>query len=141
MTNRFAQCSSRLLGLLRLKALRLCAGRKRRRIANPSWWQRAIELLTPVSDIATRHVAIHHVQRLIAGIGELMKLGRWHINHLTSADLRLFVIDAHFASALENHVDFLLLLIVPRHLTAIWFQDHVAHGEVFGLNRLWAWAD
>ena len=42
--------------------------------------------------------------------------------------------EAHFARALDDEVDFFLLLVVPRHLAAVGLQGDVADGKVGRLD-------
>src|SRR5262249_45857967 len=46
----------------------------------------------------------------------------------------LLLAQAHLARAIDDEVDLLLLLVVPRHLSAIGLERYIAHGEVGGLN-------
>ena len=40
----------------------------------------------------------------------------------------------HFTCAFDDEVNLLLLLVVPRNLSAVGLESHVAHGECAGLN-------
>ena len=78
---------------------------------------------------------------VVARVGELMKDGRWKKHRLPGCDLLPLGADANFSSALQHHVNFLLLLIVPGHLAAIRLEHDIAHGESFRGNRLACLAD
>lgn len=133
---------SSLVFLVRfLRALWRRTGRKGRRVTHSRRRKTAIQLLTPVGNVATGTVDIHHVQRLIARVGQLVEHSRGKKNRLTSGDFLPLGSHANFASSLEDHVHFLLLLVMPGHLASLGFQDHVSHGEPFRRDWLSRLAD
>src|SRR5215472_17978744 len=89
----------------------------------------AFQFLAPMSDVAGRTVAVDHAQRRGAGVGELMEDAGRDVDGLASANRGALFAEAHFAFALHNEVDLLLLLVVPRHLAAGGLESDVSHGE------------
>ena len=69
-----------------------------------------------------------------AGIGELVKHARRNVDRLAGVDRHAFLAEAHFAGALHDEVDLLLLLVVPGHLAAIGLERDVPEGKVGGLD-------
>src|ERR1039457_1556280 len=118
----------------RLAVLRPSSLRKRRRF-NASFRQCPIQLLTPVSHVTARSVAIDHSQRNRADIRQLMEHAPWNVHSLTGSERHLLIAQAHLALALQNQVDFFLILVVPRHLSAVRFKRDVAQRRGFRLNR------
>ena len=96
--------------------------------------QRAVQFLPPMRDVARRPVAVHHPQRSRADIRELVKDFRWDVNRLACRESCTLLAQAHLAFALDDEVDFFLLLVVPRHLSAVRLERDVAHREVRRLN-------
>ena len=95
----------------------------------------AVELLSPVGDVAGRAVAVDHLEGLFADIGELVEDAGGNVDGLPAGDRLALLAEAHFAGAAENIVDFLLLLIVPGDLAAARIEGDVAEGEIGGLDR------
>ena len=59
----------------------------------------------------------------------------WNVHSLTGSERHLLIAQAHLALALQNQVDFFLILVVPRHLSAVRFKRDVAQRKGFRLNR------
>src|ERR1041385_3240749 len=125
-----------LLLLRRLRALRLRACRERRDAALAGFRQRAVQFLAPVRHVSARAVDIDHVHRLAASVGELMKL-RWrHVHTLTRLDRAALLAHANFPFPLDDEINLLLLLIVPRYLAAVRLENRVAHRKTLRRDRL-----
>src|ERR1035438_6688803 len=106
----------------RLAVLRPSSLRKRRRF-NAGFRQCPIQLLAPVSHVTARSIAIDHSQRNRADIRQLMEHAPWNVHSLTGSERHLLIAQAQLALALQNQVDFFLILVVPRHLSAVRFQQ------------------
>ena len=114
-------------------ALRLSAGGKRGDI-DTSLGQGALEFLPPVGDITGGTVAIEHAERGLADVGELVEDAGRDVNHLPRDQGLALRAKAHFANAFDDEVNFLLFLIVPRHLAALGLERDIAHAEIFRLD-------
>ena len=114
-------------------ALRACSGRKRRNV-DAGDRERAAEFLFPMGHVARRAVAVEHSQGRIADVGELVEDAGRNVNGLSGRDHLPLVAQAHLARAFQNKIHFFLLLIVPRHLSAVRIEQDVADGEMRGLN-------
>ncbi len=86
--------------------------------------------------IASGTIDIHHMQGFVAGIGQLVKLGRRQVDDLPGFDFLAFGIDTNLAASLYDKIDLFLLLIMPGHLATIRFENDIAHGEALRFNRL-----
>ena len=95
----------------------------------------ASKLLTPMGNVTGGSIAVKHSAFAIRKIGELVKHLPRDVNGLSRADSKSFPTETHFGLAFENKVNFFLLLVVPRHLPAVWLERDVAHGELRGLDR------
>src|SRR4051794_17623229 len=82
-----------------LRALRLCARRQRWIRTFACLRQRAVELLTPVGDVAARAVHVDHVHRFVAGVGELVKKRGRQEDGLARLDRAAFGADTDFPFA------------------------------------------
>jgi len=80
-------------------------------------------------------VAVDHLQRLIAGIRELVKDPGRNEDRLPRGNRLTFVAETHLAGPLDDEVDLLLLLIVPWHLPALRLERDMAHREILRLDR------
>ena len=106
--------SLRFRGALRLRAF---GQRRNRTLAR--FGQRAVELLAPVRDITTGAIHINHVHRFVASVGQLVEHRRRHENRLTCFDRAALGTDANLTFALNDKINFFLLLVVPRHLDVL----------------------
>ena len=79
-------------------------------------------------------IAVNHPHRSEARVRQLMEYLRRNVNGLAGMDISLLFAEAHLAGAFENEINFLLLLVVPRHLPAIWLEQDVPKRKVRGLN-------
>ena len=93
-----------------------------------------VEFLPPVGHVARRAVAVEHAQRRVADIGQLMEDLVRDVHRLPGVHDGALLAEAHFARALDDEIDLLLVLIVPGHLAAVGFQGDVAHGKMSGLD-------
>ena len=58
-----------------------------------------------------------------------------NVGGLACLDGATFFPEAHLALALDDEINFFLLLVVPRNLSAVGLERDIAHGEVCGLDR------
>jgi hypothetical protein len=85
-------------------------------------------------DISGGPVAVDHAHRCSSGIRELMEHARRDVNSLPGVHYGSFVAQAHLAFSFNDEVDLFLVLIVPGHLSAIWFEHHMSQREAGDLN-------
>src|SRR5688572_15479050 len=86
-------------------------------------------------DIARRSIDVDHRQRRVARIGQLVKHLWRDVSSLPAGDCPPLFAEAHLPGALDDEVNLLLLLVMPRHLSTVRFQHHVAHRKTAGLYR------
>ena len=87
-----------------------------------------------MGDITGRAIAIDHAERGLADVGELVEDAGRDVNHLPRGQGLALRAEAHFASAFDDEVNFLLFLIVPRHLAALGLERDIAHAEILRLD-------
>lgn len=80
-----------------------------------------------MGDIAGRAVAVDQAQRHLPEVGHLVKHTRRDRDRLSRNQHCPLRAQAHLAGAFEHQVDLFLLLVVPRHLTAVGLEGHVSH--------------
>ena len=97
--------------------------------------KRSLQFLPPMRHIAGRPVAINHRHRRVAGVRQLMKHPWRNIDRLAGFHGALFFSEAHLSGAFGDKVDFLLFLVMPRHLPAARLQRYVAKRKMRALNR------
>jgi hypothetical protein len=114
-------------------ALRLCPG-------GEGWsfdacaGQRAAQLLTPVGNITRRGVAVQHPHGCVAYVCDLVEDPGWDIGCLAGFQYLTLSAEAHFSGSLYYIVNFFLLLIMPWHLSTLWVERDVPHGEILRLD-------
>src|SRR6185312_527887 len=86
-------------------------------------------------DISGGPITVNHLQWSAAGVRKLVKHAGRNVDGLPGGDGLTFLAEAHFAGSFENEINFFLLLVMPRHLTAVGIERYVAQREVGGLNR------
>ena len=123
----------RELGCWGVGALWPCTFCKRRGV-DTGLGQCSGEFLTPVRHFAARGVAVDEPHGRIADVRELVEGMRWYIGHLSAVHLTDFAVDAQLTHALEDKIHFLLVVVVPGHLTAHWVEGDVTHAEVGGFD-------
>src|SRR6188472_455793 len=102
----------RSLGLRLVGTLRHCALWQRRRF-HARLRQRPIQFLTPMRYVTGRPVAVHHSQRSRTYIRKLVKHFRWDVNRLACRESCTLLAQAHLTFALNDEINFFLLLVVP----------------------------
>ena len=63
-----------------------------------------------------------------------MEHGMRNINRLPGGHVPALLAQAHFSRAFHDEVDFLLVLVVPWHLAAVWLEGHMTDAKVGGLD-------
>src|SRR5690625_6678107 len=107
---------------------------EQRRYVHSCFWQCSFQLLTPVGHITCRAVAVDHLHRGLACVGQLMKLsGRYH-DCLSCRHLLPFSSKAHLATTLNDEVDLFLFLVVPVNLSTFLLNLHHPHREILCLT-------
>jgi hypothetical protein len=81
-------------------------------------------------DIPGWPVTINHDHWLGACIRDLMENSGGYIDGLSCSNFGSFISEAHFPCTFEDEVNFLLFLVMPRHLSAAWLERYVSKREV-----------
>jgi formylglycine-generating enzyme required for sulfatase activity len=97
-------------------------------------WNAAGQLLPPMRHVSSRTVAVEHPKRRVADVRELVKQAGRNVNGLPARDRLPFLAQAHLPRSFDDEIYFLLLLVVPRHLTALGIERDVADAEVLALD-------
>lgn len=85
--------------------------------------------------IAGRTVAVDHAQRIRSGIRELMKDARGDVDRLAGRQGGPFLAETHLTRPFQNEINLLLLVVVPRNLSAMRVESYMAQSELRSLNR------
>src|SRR4051812_48265354 len=87
-----------------------------------------------MGDVSGRSIAVDHAQRRIADVRKLVKYAARDVDGLSGPHHRSFLTEAHFACALDDEVDLLLVLIMPGDLPTVGIECDISHGKVGRLD-------
>ncbi len=88
--------------------------------------QSAFEFLPPMRNIPGRPVTINHDHRPGACIRELMENFWRYIDSLSCSNFGPFLSEAHLTATFEDQINLFLLLVMPRHLSAVCVERYVS---------------